>query len=326
MREKKFATGTWVFGTVGDRFLLTGYKKGSSVLERISAIAGIEGIGGAELLYPCDFEIGVDAVRDLLFNDGLECASVGVDLVGNEKWKFGSFSSKDPKIRREAIELTKEAMDIAASIGSYRVNIWPGQDGYDYAFQVDYSMSWEWFKEGIISAASSRPDVLLCIEYKPREPRIRSLIDTAARALLMCNEVGLENVGVTVDVGHAIQAGESIAEVIYMLSRAGKLFHIHLNDNRGAWDDDMILGSVRLIEFLEMMDALERVGYDGWLSVDVYPCREDAGKVVKESIAFASFLEDVLEKVGKDAIDEARKGDDPVKIFTKIRKVLSGQI
>jgi len=323
LSERKFATGTWVFGMVGDRFLLSGYRKGLDVLERIASIAEIEGISGVELLYPADFADGVDRVDEAIEGTGLDCAAVGVDLAGDPRWKFGSLSSKDARIRNEAIELIKNGMDVASSLGTKRVNIWPGQDGYDYAFEVDYSNSWEWFVEGISSAASYRSDVLLCVEYKPREPRIRSLIDTSARALLLCNEVGLGNVGVTVDIGHAIQAGENIAEVIHMLSRARKLFHIHLNDNRGGWDDDMILGSVRLVEFLEMVDALDRVGYDGWLSVDVYPYREDPQKVVAESVSFFAFLDRLLERIGKEAIDQARKGDDPVSIFSTIRKALS---
>ncbi len=76
----------------------------------------------------------------------------------------------------------------------------------------------------------------------------------------------MENVGVTVDVGHALVAGENVAEAVYRLIRAGKLFHMHFNDNYTAWDDDMIVGSVHTVAFIEWLRALsgklEAYGYE----------------------------------------------------------------
>ena len=43
MGEMKFAAGTWIYGTVGDRYLLGGYRQGLPILERVERIAGIEG-------------------------------------------------------------------------------------------------------------------------------------------------------------------------------------------------------------------------------------------------------------------------------------------
>ena len=46
---------------------------------------------------------------------------------------------------------------------------------------------------------------------------------------------------------------------------------MHFNDNYRLWDDDMIVGSVHTIEYLELLYWLDRVGYDGYLSMDQYP-------------------------------------------------------
>ncbi len=298
----RYATGTWIYGTVGDRYILTGYRRGLPIEERIERISRINGISGLEMIYPADFEPGVESLAEIIREKGLECAIVGVDLTGDPIWQFGSFSSPDFEVRSRAVELTLRTIEAADALEAPAINIWPGEDGYDYPFQVDYRARWERFKSCIVEIASQRKDKRICLEYKPREPRARSLIATAASAALMCNEIGLDNVGVTIDVGHALQAGENIAESLSMLSALGILYHVHLNDNYGSWDDDMMVGSVRLIEFLEMLYYLRTISYEGWLSIDVYPYREDPAHVVEGSIRILDKLNKVLESVGVDEI------------------------
>jgi xylose isomerase len=322
MDDLKFATGTWIYGTVGDRYLLSGYRQGIDIVERVKLISEIEGIGGIEMIYPADFYVGVDSIGEILALSGLDCCMVGVDLTGDPVWRYGSFSSRDVEVRRSAVETAKETLDAAATLGADRINVWPGEDGHDYPFQVDYRKSWEWFRESLAEVAGHRPDMKVCLEYKLREPRARSLIATVCKAAMMCQETGMDNAGVTIDIGHALQAGENIAESIAFLSRLGMLCHLHLNDNYRGWDDDMLLGSVHIVEFLEMALALRRIGYDGWYSVDVYPYREDPAAVVSESVRFTKGLFALLDRIGVEAFDSALAGDDPVPIISRIREAL----
>jgi xylose isomerase len=53
-----------------------------------------------------------------------------------------------------------------------------------------------------------------------------------------------------------------------------------INDNHHLWDDDMIVGSVRMIEFIEFFVWLARTQYDGWITIDQYPYREDGRDAV----------------------------------------------
>lgn len=320
--ELKFGAGTWIYGTVGDRYILGGYRQGLDPLEKIERIAGIEGVNGIEMIYPADFEQDVDTIRKALLDAGLECAIVGVDLTGDPKWKFGSFSSKDPGTRKDAVDLTRQTIDAALALGADRVNIWPGEDGHDYPFQSDYLESWKWFRDCLVELAEYRADVKICLEYKLREPRVRSLISNVDRAILMCQETGRDDVGVTIDVGHSLQAGENMAESVAALARTGRLFHLHMNDNYRGWDDDMVVGSVHLVEFLELMYELNKVGFSDWISIDVYPYREDPAEVVSESIEFIKDIQRLLDRLGTDTFEEALSSDDPVPVLSKIRKAL----
>jgi len=320
----RYATGTWVYGTVGDRYLLGGYRQGLDIVESVKRISEIEGISGVEMIYPADFAAGVENVGEILAISGLDCCSVGVDLTGDPAWKYGSYSSRDPGTRSRAVRLTKETLDAAASLGADGINVWPGEDGHDYPFQVDYRRSWEWFRECLTEVADHRPDMKVCLEYKPREPRARSLVSTACKAALICGETWRGNVGVTIDVGHALQAGESMAESVDLLARAGLLYHVHLNDNYRGWDDDMVVGSVHTVEFLELAHALIKAGYEGWLSIDVYPYREDPAAVVGESLKFMEGIFSLHDRIGAETIEASLEGEDPLSLLARVREAMLG--
>jgi xylose isomerase len=70
-----------------------------------------------------------------------------------------------------------------------------------------------------------------------------------------------------------------------------KLFHLHFNDNYRYWDDDMIVGSVHLVEYVELLYWLKKIGYNGWYSMDQYPYREDGKHAIEESVKFIQAIE-----------------------------------
>ena len=59
----------------------------------------------------------MDQVRRNLEEYGLKLVSIIPDHFGEMKWGKGAFTSKDPAIRKQAVEDTKELMDISAELG-----------------------------------------------------------------------------------------------------------------------------------------------------------------------------------------------------------------
>ena len=257
--ELKFGVITVCVGNVGDRFLTSGYKKRVGLEDRLKKIAGIEGITGVELCYDPDGEEGNAAlVRKLLAAHRLKAPVVNAPLVGSKRWMFGTFSAADVEVRREAVEMTKRTIDFAEATGAGIVNLWLGQDGFDYPFQADYAEQWQNMVNGVRACAEYKPSIRLALEFKPREPRNRALIDSASTSLLLVREIDRPNVGITIDNGHVLQVGANMAQAVDLCARAGRLFNMHLNDNYAGWDDDMIAGSVHLVEYLELLYGCER--------------------------------------------------------------------
>lgn len=139
---------------------------------------------------------------------------------------------------------------------------------------------------------------------------------------MLALQSGKNNVGVTVDVGHALQAGENVAESVVLLNKYGKLFHFHMNDNYRTWDDDMVVGSVHFIEYLELVYVLKKMGFDDWYSFDIYPYRENPAKAVNECIRYIEGLDRLLDKIGIDNIEEAMKSEDPTEVLGLVRQAI----
>jgi len=259
-------------------------------------------------------------VKDMFDSYGMTISAIGIDLTSHPQWKFGSITSKDAKLRKESIDRLRRTMDFCGAVGTNLVNIWLGQDGFDYPFQVDYAAQWEYALEALTACADHNPQMQVAIEPKPREPRNRSFIDSTTTALLLVQDAKRDNVGVTLDVGHILQEGKNIAQSIAYAHAHGKLFNLHINDNYAAWDDDMIVGSVHHIEFIEMFYTLRKIGYDKWCAVDIFPYREDSMRAADESIQYMYKFEQLVDTIGVAELDKCIAGDDVTATIKLIRE------
>lgn len=322
MFKGKFAIIAATTGSCSDRFVTGGYGSPYRRDELLDNLAKIDGLGGLELCYGSDVtEETLAAVDAKLKRHGIKVAAIGVDVFGQAKWGKGAFAAKDAATRKAAVAHTKSVIDMAAAVGCDLVNIWPGQDGYDYCFQADYLKERAWFAEGVKECCQHRRDVRVAIEYKPKEPRTHSYISTAATAILMVQAIDEPNCGITMDIGHALVAYENAGEAVALIKQAGdKLFHVHMNDNYRLWDDDMMVGSVHFIEYLEFFHWLKRTGYDGWLSVDQFLYREDGIKGAEESIRWMQEFIALSERLDAAGIAAALETGDAIGTLRLLRQ------
>ncbi len=308
---KGLGVGVWTFGMGSERYVSDGYKPYLNLFERIEKIATLSGVDGVEITFPNDVNIeNSGKFRTLLDQHNLTLCGMGVELVCDKEWQSGSFTSPDPQRRAKAISLTHSAMDLAAEFGLSNISLWLGQDGFDYTFQNDYAAAWNNLVEGIREAAKHRPDVSLGLEYKTSEPQMACYINSGGKALALAQATGQPNVGITLDVGHALNARENPAEIAAVLQAENRLFHIHLNDNYSWADDDMPVGSVHFMQYLELFYWLKKLNYSGWMSLDLYPYRDDPIEACKTSIHFVSKMQEIVDYPRFDHIieDNRNKG------------------
>jgi sugar phosphate isomerase/epimerase len=310
-------------GNTCDRFC-KGYKSNPTTVEMLEmAVKKIPLIEGIEMVGTWD--IRPDNVKDMKkrLNDyGVACASIIPDTFTDPEFAKGSITNINPAIRKKAMDYLRQMCDVSLEIDCKIMNFWLGQDGYDYLLTADYDQEREWLKQATTKLAIEYPQLKFALEYKPKEPRNFSYHARMADTILAAKETECSNVGVTIDTGHSFVAGENVAEAVVMAKRAGNmLFHMHFNDNHGSWDDDMIVGSVHSVTYIELLYWLKKTGYDGWLSMDQYPYREDGVDAISESILWVKKFEDIVD-AHFDEIDTLVKANDAVNTSRFLRKIL----
>lgn len=320
----RFSANINTFNACADRYVLSGYGERLSVEQMIDAATHVEGLTGVEVvgLWHVNDE-NVQQVNRRIHDAGLEVTCVTPDIWAQAKWGKGSFSSNDPNVRRAAIQEVKKSMEWAKQMNCEVVDLWFGQDGFDYPFQSDYIAAWQHIIEGTIECAEHLPEIKIVIEYKPKEPRTHCFVGTVGETLLLLQQVNRPNVGAMIDVGHALMAYENTAASAALLQHFGnKLFYMHFNDNWRLWDDDLTVGSVHTIELLELVYWLDRMNYAGWYALDIFPYRENGVRAATESIKWIQAAQAALDKMGRPRIAEVIASGDALEASAMIRSAL----
>ena len=302
-----------------DRF--TTYRQSSDILSAVHQAALIPGVKGVDISRNYLPE-NITQFKTLLQELGLEVASIGAGLSSGEKMVHGSFTAGNVEVRRMSIDRVKESMDIAKELGTDKVLLWFGQDGYDYPFETDYISRWGLLVEGIRECANYRQDIRLCIEYKAREPKIHQLVNSASTALVLIQDVNKENVGVLFDVGHAMLAGETLAESASLLSFHKKLWHIHLNDNYFHADSDLVPGTVHTMAYLELFYWLKRLDYSGYVTFDTVAHTHDPYEVTSESVLFTQAIIVAADRINNTDMNQVFDTNNAIAGLSIARKAL----
>ncbi len=321
MSEIEFGAGLWNFASYLDRYATDGYGEARSTLAQIDLAAQVGDIGWVDLNYPFTPGVSLDDVRAKLAEHGIRAIGITPDIYLREHSR-GAFTNPDPAKRASALALMNDAANVVRELGAKYVKIWPGQDGFDYPFQVDYRELNRLAVDGMRELASGHPDLRFVIEYKPREPRTHMFWSSAPKTILGIQQMGVDNVGVLLDFGHAMFGGEPPAEAAQMLIDHGLLWGMDVNDNYRGWDDDMMVGSIHLVEIFEYFHVLKKNGWEGVWNLDQFPFREDAVENARLSIRFLKAIARALDLLDEEALAAAQARQDALAAQKVIQEAL----
>jgi xylose isomerase len=293
-----------------------------SPLDALRLLSSVPGITATELNYPQHFS-GQDDRTLITAAQSMGLAVTALNLrFDPPQYVAGSFTNPDPATREEAIELARQAVEIAAARDIGHVILWLGPDGFDYPFQANYQQLWQWAVDGVRSVAAHRDDVIVSIEPKPADPRRFSLLRSVSDALLLAREVGLPNIGVTLDFCHALMAGESPAMAASLALHDDRLFGVHLNDGYGALDDGLMVGSVHPVQTVELLWVLKQSGWNRTIYFDTFPEHVDPVAECAANIAMVNHMVERLETIDPDQMTRMQADQDSIRAMEIVRELL----
>jgi xylose isomerase len=292
-----------------------------STIEQIARAGAVGDLSVVDVPYPFTEGVTVEDVAQALKAHGLEAIGVTPEIY-MRKYAKGAFTNPDPQVRADLLAFLNEAADVVRALGAQYLKVWPGQDGWDYPFQVDHHQQWDLAVSGMCELAQANPDVRMVIEYKPREPRQKMFWDSAAKTILGIQAMGVDNVGVLLDFGHALFGGESPAASAQLLIDHGLLWAMDVNDNLRGWDDDMVVGTVHPVEVFEFFYTLKVNGWEGVWQLDQFPFREDTVEAAKLSIRFLKAIRRALDELDIEDLRAAQHRQDAMGAQKLVQDVL----
>jgi len=297
--EIKQAIITGFMGKLRDRF--SEYHVDRTPVEKVAAVAQVKGANGVEIVFPYELK-DLTVIKEALKKYDLGVAAVNVNIKAEPEFVCGSSSVTTKKLRDKAVQFIQGAMDAAAELGTDKVTCCPLSDGYDYLFQVDYQEAWRNMISTFKQAAGHRKDIRLFLEYKMSETRVQCFLDSAAKTMCMIHDIDEPNLGITIDVGHALWVGETPAESVCLAETRQIPYYIHINDNNRKWDWDLIPATRNLWDYLEMFVYLKKFNYEGWVTSDMSPMRLDPIDAFNRTIATTEKMIDIVERFDSDRL------------------------
>lgn len=119
----------------------------------------------------------------------------------------------------------------------------------------------------VVMHHAEESNVRVGIEYEPGHFIERS--DQLAEVLGLVHHPLL---GVNLDVGHAVCAQENVPQVIRRMS--GKIWNLHVEDIRGGIHEHLVPG-LGDVDFKSILGALHDSGYDGYVTLELYPYKQN---------------------------------------------------
>jgi sugar phosphate isomerase/epimerase len=255
-------------------------------IARIAALGyrGIELMADVPHAWPASLlEERKQAIRDALEKHKLTISNINAFMMNavadpRQPYWHPSWIDPDPHYRAIRREHTKRALKLAVDLGAPHITTEPGGPlAAGQTRQQALDIFYEEFMPCVEVANNYEMPILI-------EPEPELLIERFDQFLEFHDRVDSPDVQLNFDIGHAYCVGEDPQEWVGKMKEhtvhyhfediASTRVHAHLVPGRGAIDFDATLAEIK------------KTGYDGWLTVELYPYIDDPDAAARESKSY----------------------------------------
>lgn len=243
----------------------------AEAVRRLAAIGyeGVEIMADVPHAWPaCLLEEQKQAIRDSLAAHGLAISNINAFMMNaisdpRQKYWHPSWIEPDRHYRQIRIDHTMRALTLARELGAHCITTEPGGP-------VEPEASWtaalKLFVEMLkpVAEHAEKEGVLLLVEPEPD-----LLIETAEQFEEFMKHIDSPAIGLNFDIGHFYCVGDEPAPTARRLAKY--IRHVHLEDIAVTRLHHHLVPGEGAIDFQTTLDAFREIGYDGWVTIELYP-------------------------------------------------------
>src|SRR5947209_11118372 len=226
-----------------------------------------------------------EAIRQALAENRLAISNVNAFMMNaisdpRQRYWHPSWIEPDRHYRQIRIDHTIRSLSLARELGAPCITTEPGgpvEPGGSWAAALKLFV--EELKPVIEHA--EKEGVLLLIEPEPG-----LLVETAAQFEELMKHLDSPAVGLNFDIGHFYCVGDDPASTVPRLAPYTR--HYHLEDIAATRVHHHLIPGEGAIDFAATLRAVRATGYDGWVTVELYPYVDDpdaAARTARERVS-----------------------------------------
>jgi sugar phosphate isomerase/epimerase len=224
------------------------------------------------------------AIREALTANNLAISNINAFMmhaVSDERQLYWhpSWIEPDPHYRGVRVNHTRRALTLAKELGAKCITTEPGGP---VAVGQSWSAALKLFVETIepVAQHAEKEGVLLLVEPEPG-----LLIETAEQFEEFMRHIDSPAVGLNFDIGHFYCVKDEPAPTVERLAKY--IRHVHLEDIAATRVHHHLIPGEGAIDFSATLKALQKIGYAGWITIELYPYVDDpdhAARTARERI------------------------------------------
>lgn len=240
---------------------------------------GIEIMADVPHAYPLHLSDGdIAEIRNALSDTQLEVANINAFMHHADGDTYHpSWIEKDPLLRQKRVDYTLRCLDLAAALGAGTISTEPGGPLQEMTVQQGTDL----FLEGLskVSKHAGQSGVKILIEPEPH-----LLIENSSQFLNIMPELDPEAFGLNFDIGHFFCVGEDPAALVAKLK--DYTHHFHLEDIAATREHYHLLPGRGAIDLPQVLNSIEAVGFDGFVTVELYTYEDRAGEAAFDAYRY----------------------------------------
>jgi sugar phosphate isomerase/epimerase len=232
------------------------------------------------------------SIRDQLSRHGLQIANINAFMMNavadpRQPYWHPGWTDPDPHYRAIRREHTKRALKLAKEIGARNITTEPGGllmqgQTWDQAAKIFYDEIMPCVE------VAEKVGVLLLIEPEPE-----LMIEKFDQYLAFADRVKSPWIGLNFDIGHAYCVGEDPQDWVARMAPLTR--HYHFEDIAATRVHKHLIPGHGAIDFAKTLSAIQQTGYDGWITVELYPYIDNPDNAAREA---KQYLTKVAQSVG----------------------------